>query len=65
MYALGGEDSYPVADWLVRANVPFIFATGYGGEAISERFKGARVLAKPFGFEAVQTAVAGVLRPPS
>jgi CheY-like chemotaxis protein len=54
------EDSYPVADRLVRENVPFMFATGYGGETIPERFEGARVLPKPFGFEAVQTAVAGV-----
>ncbi len=62
---LGAEDSYPVADRLARENVPFIFATGFGGEAISERFKDAGVLTKPFGFEAVQTAVAGLVRPSS
>jgi CheY-like chemotaxis protein len=61
--SLGDEDSYPVADRLVRENVPFIFATGFGGEAIPERFEDACVLAKPFGFEAVKTAVAGLLRP--
>ena len=60
---LGAEDSYPVADRLVRENVPFMFATGYAGEAISERFEGARVLPKPFGFEAVQTAIADLLKP--
>jgi DNA-binding response OmpR family regulator len=61
--SLGDQDSYPVADRLVHENVPFIFATGYGGEAIPERFEGACVVAKPFGFEAVKTAVAGLLRP--
>jgi CheY-like chemotaxis protein len=32
--SLGAQDSYPVADRLVRENVPFIFATGFGGEAM-------------------------------
>ena len=31
---LGAEDGHPVADRLARENVPFIFATGFGGEAI-------------------------------
>jgi CheY-like chemotaxis protein len=61
--SLGDQDSYPVADRLVRENVPFIFATGFGGEAIPKRFEDARVLAKPFGSEAVRTAIAGLLRP--
>jgi CheY-like chemotaxis protein len=60
---LEAEDGYPVADRLVRDSVPFMFVTGFEGEAISERFKGARVLRKPFGLEAVQTAVADLLRP--
>ena len=61
--SLGVEDAYPVADRLVRQNVPFVFATGYEGQAIPERFKDARLLAKPFGFEAVQTAIADLLKP--
>jgi len=60
---LEAEDSYPVADRLVSENVPFMFATGYGGETIPERFVGARLLPKPFGFAVVQSAVADLLKP--
>ena len=45
---LRGERVDPIADALVAHGLPFIFATGYGEVGISERFKGAVVLQKPF-----------------
>ncbi|AHE56879.1 HWE histidine kinase domain-containing protein [Sphingomonas sanxanigenens] len=49
-YNLGNETSAPVAERLVSADIPFIFATGYG-EAVSDetRFRGIRTLSKPYG----------------
>ncbi|MGF7150702.1 light-regulated signal transduction histidine kinase (bacteriophytochrome) [Sphingomonas zeicaulis] len=49
-YNLGSETSAPVAERLVAAGLPFIFATGYG-EAVSDetRFPGVRTLSKPYG----------------
>lgn len=45
---LRGERVDPIADALAARGLPFIFATGYGEIGISERFKGAVVLQKPF-----------------
>jgi DNA-binding response OmpR family regulator len=58
---LGGERVSPVADRLAALGVPFLFATGYGeGCDTAEGHAGAPVLRKPFGLEALATAV-GVL----
>jgi CheY-like chemotaxis protein len=45
---LHGERSYPVADALNDAGVPFAFSTGYGGHGIDERYGVHPVLDKPF-----------------
>lgn len=49
-YNLGAETSAPIAERLVAAGIPFLFATGYG-EAISDetRFPGIATLSKPYG----------------
>jgi PAS domain S-box-containing protein len=44
---LGGELIFPVAERLIAKGVPFTFMTGYGAEAIDERFAHCRVLQKP------------------
>jgi CheY-like chemotaxis protein len=44
---IGGEEIYPVAESLMRRNIPFIFVTGYGADGIDERFSGVPVLQKP------------------
>ena len=44
---IGGEEIYPLADCLIGRNVPFIFVTGYGAEAIDRRYAGVPVLQKP------------------
>jgi PAS domain S-box-containing protein len=54
---LGGETVYPVADALVRLEVPFVFITGYGGESVDSRFSEVKRLEKPIGFESLREAV--------
>jgi CheY-like chemotaxis protein len=45
---LEGEVSYPIADELERRKVPFLFATGYGAQAIPVKHRLKTVLQKPF-----------------
>ena len=51
---LGGESIYPVADALAAKGLPFAFVTGYGTEAIDERFAHVPVLQKPIERQALQ-----------
>jgi CheY-like chemotaxis protein len=44
---LRGEMAYPVADLLQARGVPFIFATGYGDDAIPKRYAKVRRCQKP------------------
>ncbi|HEL3017000.1 TPA: response regulator [Stenotrophomonas maltophilia] len=46
--SLHGEDSFPVADALLRLGVPFVFTTGFGSAHLPERFKGTPMMEKPF-----------------
>ena len=65
---LGGELIYPVADSLVAKGVPFVFITGYGAEAIDDRFASYRVLQKPIQRQMLQNTFivgsGGALRRP-
>ena len=45
---LAGEPSFPVAEVLAERGVPFFFATGYGRQAIEERYRDVSVVQKPF-----------------
>jgi CheY-like chemotaxis protein len=45
---LNGTESYPVADALAARGVPFMFATGYGGEGLRESYRHVPVMPKPF-----------------
>jgi CheY-like chemotaxis protein len=54
---LGSEQSFPVADELLKRGVPFAFATGHDIETLEPRFAGALILPKPFE----QTAFSGVV----
>jgi two-component SAPR family response regulator len=49
---LGGEPT----DCLVAKGVPFVFITGYRGEAIDGRFASCRVLQKPIQRQMLQNA---------
>ena len=44
---LNGETVYPVAEILASKNVPFAFITGYGTEALRDKYANAPVLEKP------------------
>ncbi|MBO9713793.1 response regulator [Sphingomonas sp.] len=56
----GGEQSWPIADALASAGIPFILATGGAGEAIAEHHRSRPVLAKPFTIDAVERALDGL-----
>ena len=45
---LHGEMSFPIADRLDAAGIPYVITTGYGAESLPERFRGKPRLSKPF-----------------
>jgi CheY-like chemotaxis protein len=45
---LNGQMSYPVADALVARKVPFLFATGYGRDSVTNGYRSFPMLQKPF-----------------
>lgn len=53
----GGEQSFPIADKLAEAGVPFVFATGGSGDAINAEHRDRPTLAKPFTMDAVEKAL--------
>ncbi|MBC6981390.1 response regulator [Caulobacter sp. 17J80-11] len=55
---LGEAKSFAVADILRQRKVPFFFATGYGVQGLSEAYRGAQTLEKPFGPADLQRALA-------
>ncbi len=59
---LNGAMSYPVAEILVRRQIPFIFATGYGPEGADHKFPDAPSLEKPFERDDLGEALASILR---
>jgi CheY-like chemotaxis protein len=59
---LEGEASYPVADELERRKIPFLFATGYGAQAIPEKYRWHNVLQKPFRKQEFEAALLKTLR---
>jgi DNA-binding response OmpR family regulator len=56
----GGETCWPIADALAAADIPFILATGGGGESIAEAHRGRPVLSKPFTMDNVDKAIEGL-----
>jgi CheY-like chemotaxis protein len=59
---LEGEASYPVADELERRKIPFLFATGYGAQAIPEKYRRHTILQKPFRKQEFEAALLKALR---
>ena len=53
----GGEQSFPIADKLAEAGVPFVFATGGSGDTIAADHRDRPTLAKPFTMDAVEKAL--------
>lgn len=56
----GGEQSWPIADALAGAGVPFILATGGSGDMVAEPYRDRPVLAKPFTMDSVEQALAAL-----
>ena len=54
---------YPVAEHLVAARVPFVFATGYGSGGLANRWKDMPVIQKPIERPALVAALRSMLRP--
>ena len=55
-----GETSWPIADTLAEAGIPFVIATGGSGDSIAEAHRGRPVLAKPFTLSGVEQALDGL-----
>jgi CheY-like chemotaxis protein len=45
---LNGFETFTIADKLVREEIPFLFATGYGAAGLPDRFCDVPMLQKPF-----------------
>ena len=55
---LNGESVVPVAEALRRLNVPFVFATGYGDNALAPTGFDAPIVRKPYNVSQVAAALA-------
>ena len=55
---LHGETSYIVAHALRDKGIPFVFASGGGGDSVDERFRDRPSLQKPFTMDGVAKALA-------
>ena len=58
---LDGETAYPIARQLDAAQVPFVFATGYGYSGISDEWAGRPVIQKPFHSDTLASALTAAL----
>lgn len=57
---LSGEWSDPIALELNNRQIPFVFTSGYGANALSERF-GARTVEKPYTWDDVEVELASAI----
>jgi DNA-binding response OmpR family regulator len=57
---LGGEEIFPVADELARRGIPFVFLTGYGRDALPERFRDRPTSPKPYSAKPLLAKLAAV-----
>lgn len=58
-FNLGRENSTPTAERLADAGIPFVFASGYGGEGtIPDRFAKVPMVVKPYGTAQIERAFA-------
>ncbi len=54
---LDGEDTFSLADGLLAARIPVIFATGYDPKILPDRFADLPRISKPFTTGSVENAV--------
>ncbi|RYY25115.1 MAG: response regulator [Sphingomonadales bacterium] len=55
-----GEQSWPIADKLAEVGIPFVIATGGGGDSIVESHRARPVLSKPFTMDSVEKVLASL-----
>ena len=60
---LNGERSYPVANALKAAGVPFAFSTGYGEHGLGEDYAGHPTLNKPYNCDQLNKVLTVLLSP--
>lgn len=58
---VGSEPVFPLADRIIAAGKPLIFATGSSSGSLPERFRSVQVLEKPYAFAAVEAALASLV----
>lgn len=58
---LKGKRSYPVAEILAERGIPFMFSTGYDAARLPSPYRDAVVLQKPFGLDALRSAIESML----
>ena len=54
---LGGVKSFPVAEILRRRRIPFVFASGYGADGLTDQFRNVRTLQKPYDPRELKRAI--------
>jgi CheY-like chemotaxis protein len=59
---LHGEKVYPVAEVLTNRNIPFLFLSGYGRDAIPSDQPEWRVCSKPFRPDDLMKSLAGIMQ---
>lgn len=57
---LRGRQVFELADLLAASDVPFVFATGYGPNAIPQRFRSIPRWDKPFDHDQLVTTIAAM-----
>lgn len=62
---LSGVLSFPVADMLRQRRIPFMFATGYGSQGMTENYRDEVVMVKPYGLHELQSAINNVISVPA
>ena len=55
---LAGQQSFPVADRLMRRGIPFIFASGYGRAGLTAAYAGIPVLQKLYDAQQIASMIA-------
>jgi DNA-binding response OmpR family regulator len=61
---LAGEHVYPVAKILAERHVPFIFVTGYSGDALPLEYAEQPLIAKPFKAAQLLGALSNLIEMP-
>jgi CheY-like chemotaxis protein len=58
---LNGDEVFPVAEVLDERGIPFIFATGYAGTELPEKFRGRPTIEKPFQPDRLREVISQVV----